>query len=141
MIASTSYPLLNAFLTILWIFLFVLWIWVLVAVILDIFRSHDMGGGAKALWFLFILFIPLFGVLAYLIARGPGMAERHNRQAAADQREFDQYIRTAAGTQQSTADELEKLAGLRDRGVITNEEFNQQKARLVGGAAGAPPQP
>jgi hypothetical protein len=140
MIANTSYPLLDAFLTILWIFLFVFWIWILVAVVIDIFRSHDMGGVAKALWFLFILFIPLFGVLIYLIARGPGMAERQHHRVAADQREYENWIRTTAGTQQSTADELEKLASLRDRGVISNEEFNQQKARLVGGSSGAPQQ-
>ena len=132
MIANTSYPLLDAFLTIVWIFLFVFWIWVLVAVVLDIFRSHDIGGWAKALWFVFILFLPLFGVLVYLIFRGPGMAERHQRQAAADQKDFEQYIRTTAGSSSgSVADELEKLASLRDRGVISNEEFAQQKARLV----------
>ena len=78
--SSYSYPLLGAFWTILEIFLWVLWIWVLIYVFIDIFRSHDLSGWAKALWFIFVLFIPLIGVLVYLIARGDSM---HERAAAA----------------------------------------------------------
>ena len=74
--SSSSYPLLNVFWTMLEFFLWVIWIWILIMVFLDIFRSHDLSGGAKALWFLFVLFIPLIGVLAYLIARGGSMHER-----------------------------------------------------------------
>jgi hypothetical protein len=75
-VIASSYPLLDAFWTILWFFLFVLWIWVVITVIIDIFRSRDMGGFAKALWFIFVIFVPLLGVLCYLIARGGTMHER-----------------------------------------------------------------
>jgi len=75
-IASSSYPLLNVFWTIFEVFLWVIWIWILIWVFIDIFRSRDLSGGAKALWFLFVLFIPLIGVLVYLIARGGSMHER-----------------------------------------------------------------
>ncbi len=74
--ASSSYPLLNIFWTMLEVFLWVIWIWILITVFIDIFRSRDLSGGAKALWFLFVLFIPLIGVLVYLIARGGSMQER-----------------------------------------------------------------
>ena len=79
--AAGSYPLLNVFWTMFEFFLFVLWIWILVTVFIDIFRSHDLSGGAKALWFLFVLFIPLIGVVVYLIARGGEMHDRAARQA------------------------------------------------------------
>ncbi len=74
--ASSSYPLLNIFWTILEIFLWVIWFWILITVFIDIFRSPDLSGAAKALWFLFVLFIPLIGVVVYLIARGGSMNER-----------------------------------------------------------------
>jgi len=73
---SSSYPLLNIFWTILEVFLWVIWFWILITVFIDIFRSPDLSGGAKALWFLFVLFIPLIGVVVYLIARGGSMQER-----------------------------------------------------------------
>ncbi|HEX6933855.1 MAG TPA: SHOCT domain-containing protein [Streptosporangiaceae bacterium] len=128
--SSYSYPLLGAFWTILEIFLWVLWIWVLVYVFIDIFRSHDLSGWAKALWFLFVLFIPLIGVLVYLIARGGEMHERAVRQAQQQDREFRSYVQDAAGSQ-TTADQLTKLADLRDRGVITADEFEREKAKVL----------
>jgi hypothetical protein len=76
LLADSSYPLLNIFWTMFIFFLWVIWIWILIAVFIDIFRSHDLSGGAKALWFVFVLFIPLLGVLVYLIARGGSMGER-----------------------------------------------------------------
>jgi membrane protein implicated in regulation of membrane protease activity len=127
---SYSYPLLGAFWTILEIFLWVLWIWVLIYVFIDIFRSHDLSGWAKALWFLFVLFIPLIGVLVYLIARGGEMHERAVRQARQQDAEARAYIQQAAGSQNS-ADQLAKLADLRDRGVITAEEFDREKAKVL----------
>jgi hypothetical protein len=75
-LADSSYPLLSIFWTIFIIFLWVIWIWILITVFISIFRSPDLSGGAKALWFLFVLFIPLIGVLVYLIARGGSMSER-----------------------------------------------------------------
>jgi membrane protein implicated in regulation of membrane protease activity len=128
--SSYSYPLLGAFWTILEIFLWVLWIWVLIYVFIDIFRSHDLSGWARALWFLFVLFIPLIGVLVYLIARGDKMHERAVRQVQEQDREARQYIQEAAGSQ-TPADQLTKLAELRDRGVITADEFERQKAKIL----------
>ena len=128
--SSYSYPLLGAFWTILEIFLWVLWIWILVYVLIDIFRSHDLSGWAKALWFLFVLFIPLIGVLVYLIARGGEMHERAVRQAQQQDREARRYIQEAAGSPTS-AEQLSKLADLRDRGVITADEFDREKAKVL----------
>ena len=128
--SSYSYPLLGAFWTILEIFLWVLWIWVLIYVFIDIFRSHDLSGWAKALWFIFVLFIPLIGVLVYLIVRGGSMHERAVKEAQQQDREFRAYVQDAAGSGNS-ADQLAKLADLRDRGVITPQEFEQQKAKVL----------
>ena len=128
--SSYSYPLLGAFWTILEIFLWVLWIWVLIYVFIDIFRSHDLSGWAKALWFIFVLFIPLIGVLVYLIARGGSMQERAQQQARQQDKEVRAYVQDAAGSG-NTADQLTKLAELRDRGVITADEFERQKAKVL----------
>lgn len=128
--SSYSYPLLGAFWTIFEIFLWVIWIWILITVFIDIFRSPDLSGWGKALWFLFVLLIPLIGVLVYLIARGDKMHE-HTAQAAQQQdEEVRSYIKQAAGPP-NTADQLAKLADLRDRGVITAQEFEQQKAKIL----------
>ena len=128
--SSYSYPLLGAFWTILEIFLWVLWIWILIYIFIDIFRSNDLSGWAKALWFIFVLFIPLIGVLVYLIARGSSMQQRAQREAQQQDQQFRAYVQDAAGSG-STADQLTKLADLRDRGVITPEEFERQKAKLL----------
>jgi membrane protein implicated in regulation of membrane protease activity len=125
-----SYPLLSVFWTIFEIFLWVIWIWILITVFIDIFRSHDLSGWAKALWFLFVLFIPLVGVLVYLIVRGGKMHERAAQQAQQQNEQFRAYVQDAAGSQ-SSADQLTKLADLRDRGVITAEEFDSQKAKIL----------
>jgi ABC-type multidrug transport system fused ATPase/permease subunit len=129
-LAASSYPLLNVFWSILEFFLWVIWIWILIWVFIDIFRSHDLSGWAKALWFLFVLFIPLIGVLVYLIVRGGSMHERAQQQARRQDREFRAYVQEAAGSQ-STADQLTKLADLRDRGVISAEEFEREKAKIL----------
>ena len=128
--SSYSYPLLGAFWTILEIFLWVLWIWVLIYVFIDIFRSHDLSGWAKALWFIFVLFIPLIGVLVYLIVRGGSMQERARQQAQQQDQQFRAYVQDAAGSG-NTADQLTKLAELRDKGVITPEEFEREKAKVL----------
>ena len=129
--ASSSYPLLNIFWSMFIFFLWILWIWILIWIIIDIFRSHDLGGFAKALWFLFILFIPLIGVLVYLIARGGKMHEHAVQQAQQQDQEFRAYVQDAAGSQ-SSADQLAKLADLHDRGVISAEEFAREKAKVLG---------
>jgi len=125
-----TYPLLNAFLTLLWFFLFFLWIFILITVIIDIFRSEDMGGWGKAGWFIFVIIVPLIGVLVYLIARGGSMHERSTREAKQQDEAFRAYVRDAAGS--GSADEVAKLADLRDKGVITEAEFQQGKAKILG---------
>ena len=128
--SSYSYPLLGAFWTVLEIFLWVLWIWVLIYVFIDIFRSRDLPGWAKALWFIFVVFIPLIGVLVYLIARGGKMHERAEQAAQQQDQEVRRYIQQAAGSP-DPADQLAKLADLRDRGVITPDEFEHEKAKVL----------
>ncbi len=128
--SSYSYPLLGAFWTIFMIFLWVIWFWILITIIIDLFRSHDLSGFAKALWFIFILFLPLIGVLVYLIVRGGKMHERAARQARQQEADFRSYVQEAAGSE-SPADQLAKLADLRDRGVITAEEFEREKAKIL----------
>jgi type VI protein secretion system component VasK len=127
--SSSSYPLLNVFWTMFEFFLWVIWIWILIWVFIDIFRSRDLSGWAKALWFIFVLFIPLIGVLVYLIARGGKMQERAERDAQAQDEATRAYIQQAAGS--SSADQLAKLADLRDRGVITADEFAREKAKIL----------
>ena len=127
--SSSSYPLLNIFWTILEFFLWVVWIWLVIMVFFDIFRSHDLSGWAKALWVLFVVIIPFLGVLVYLIARGGEMHERAAQQAQRQDQQFRDYVQQSAGT--STADQLAKLADLRDRGVITAEEFEREKAKVL----------
>ena len=125
-----SYPLLGAFWTIFEIFLWVIWFWILITVFIDIFRSHDLSGGGKALWFVFVLFIPLIGVLVYLIARGGKMHEHAAAQAQQQEQEFRSYVQETASSQ-STADQLTKLADLRERGVISAAEFEREKAKIL----------
>ena len=129
---ASSYPVLDAFLTMLYFFLFIIWIWLLITVFMDVFRSHDIGGWAKALWVIFIIVMPYLGVLVYLIARGGKMHERAAQQAALQQKAFDQYVRQAAGTPgESSTDQLHKLADLKSQGVLTDEEFETQKAKIL----------
>ena len=132
LLADSSYPLLNVFWTMFEFFLWIIWIWVLIWIFIDIFRSHDLSGWAKALWFIFVLFIPLIGVLVYLIARGGEMHERAAQQAQAQDEAYRSYIQQAASeSPASTADQLAKLADLRDRGVITADEFEREKAKVL----------
>ena len=131
MILATSYPFLEVFWTMLIFFAFVVWIWILFTVIADLFRRHDTSGFAKVLWMIFIIILPFLGVFVYLIARGGKMHERAAEQAAQQQKAFDQYVQKAAGSGTSTGDELTKLADLRDRGVITADEFDREKAKIL----------
>ena len=123
-------PLLDVLWAMLWFFLFIAWIWVLIAVIADVFRSDDLSGWAKAFWTIFIIIIPWLGVLIYLIARGDKMADRQVQAAAAQERATRQYIQDAAGSS-STADELKKLSDLKASGVLSEDEYQAQKAKLL----------
>ena len=129
MLANT-YPLLDFLWTMIEIFFFIIWIWLAIMVFVDIFRSHDMGGVAKALWVLFVIILPFLGVFVYLIARGGGMQQRAADQAAREQQAFDAYVRQTAGSGGS-ADELAKLADLKAKGVLSDAEFEAQKAKLL----------
>jgi len=126
---SYQYPILDFFWTMLMFFLFIVWIWILITVFIDIFRSPDLSGGLKALWFIFVLVLPFLGVLIYLIARGSKMQEHRVQEMQATQQQMDAYIKQTAGT--STADELAKLADLRSKGVITEADFEAAKAQLL----------
>ncbi|PSL02814.1 phospholipase D-like protein [Haloactinopolyspora alba] len=127
-----DYPLLSLFVTIFWFFLFVAWIWLLIALVTDIFRSRDLPGWGKALWTLFIVVLPIVGALVYLIARGAGMTGRMADEFERREHEFESRVRgIAAGAGTSPADELTKLARLRDAGDITASEFESQKAKLL----------
>ena len=127
---ASSYPLLDIFWTILEFFIFFLWIFLVITIVIDVFRSHDMSGGVKALWLLFILILPFLGVLIYLIARGSGMHERSVKQAQDQQKAFSDYVaQTAKGA--NPAEQLATLADLKEKGVITDDEFQAQKANLL----------
>jgi hypothetical protein len=130
--AASSYPLLNIFWTMFEFFLWVVWIFILIMVFTDIFRSHDLSGWAKALWLLFVTFIPLIGVLVYMIARGGSMHERAAERAQRQDDAYRSYIQQAAASgPATTADQLAKLADLRDRRVISDEEFEREKAKVL----------
>ena len=109
-------------------FLFI-WIWLAISVFIDIFRSHDMGGVHKAIWVVGIFIVPLFGVLVYLIVRGGKMNQHAIEAAKAQDAAMQNYIRNAAGT--TPADELHRLADLKDRGVIDQAEFDKLKGKVV----------
>ncbi|MDR0343249.1 MAG: SHOCT domain-containing protein [Nocardiopsaceae bacterium] len=128
--ASTSYPVLDAFWTIFEIFAFVVWFWLLFVILMDVFRSRDLSGWGKAGWTIFVLFLPLIGILAYLIVRGRSMHERSAEQASQQEQAFRSYVQEAAGSP-SSADQLAKLADLRQHGVISPDEFEQEKRKVL----------
>ncbi len=128
---STNYPLLDLFFTMFIFFMFFIWIWLLITILGDIFRSSDLGGWSKALWTIFIIILPFLGVLIYLVARGESMQERSIQQAAAQQKAQQQYIQQVAGSGDNSAEQLGKLAQLRDSGVLTEAEFQAQKAKVL----------
>ncbi len=123
-------PLFDLFWSMLWFFLFIAWIWLLISVFGDIFRS-DMSGGAKAGWVVFVVILPWLGVLIYLIAHGGKMNERAAREVASRVQAQQDYIRSVASGGTSSADELTKLADLKSRGVISDAEFEAQKAKIL----------
>jgi ABC-type multidrug transport system fused ATPase/permease subunit len=128
-VIAYTYPLADLFGTMLGLFVFIIWFWLLIVVFSDIFRSRDLGGFAKALWVIFVIVLPFLGIFVYLIARGGKMHERAAAQAQQQQQAFDDYVKETAGT--SSAEELAKLADLKQKGVITDAEFEAQKAKLL----------
>lgn len=132
MVLGYDYPLGGVFISMLWFFMFFIWIMLLFQVFGDMFRDHELSGWAKAIWIIFVVIAPFLGVFVYLIARGPKMAERNAAAMAEMEKAQQQYIREAAGSAPSTADELARLADLRDKGVLSEEEFQAQKAKALG---------
>ena len=126
-----DYPLLDVFMTLLFIALFIVWLILLVHVLGDLFRDDEESGWAKAAWVLFLVVFPYIGVLAYIVARGHGMGMRTLERAQAQDQALQSYVAATVGPT-GTAEELAKLADLRDRGVLTQEEFNLQKAKILG---------
>jgi uncharacterized membrane protein YcjF (UPF0283 family) len=135
----SGYPMLDIFLSVLYFFGWVLWLMLMFYVITDIFRSDDLSGWAKAAWLVGVIILPLVGILVYLIARGGSMRERQESRARAQDAEFRNYVRQAAasdstasnGGAPSASDELAKLAGLHQRGVLNDEEFARAKSKVV----------
>ncbi len=119
----------DALLLALEIFFFVIWIWILIVILNDLFRDHELSGWWKAVWVLFLVFIPFLTALIYLIARGSGMRDRTIKAQAEARHHMDAYIRQTAHT--SSADELAKLHDLKEKGAISSEEFDAAKAKLL----------
>ena len=126
-----DYPILGFFWSTLIFFLWIMWFFLLFRILADIFRSHDLGGFAKTLWIIFVIFLPFLGVFVYLIARGNEMRSHAIEDAKSQKAQFDDYVRSTVSSS-SVTDDLAKLAALRDQGVLTDAEFAAQKARLLG---------
>jgi len=124
-----DFTLSDAFLTVLEIFFFVIWFWILIVILSDLFRDHELSGWSKAVWVLFLVFVPFVTALVYLIVRGQGMRERAVKEQAEARKHFESYVRETAST--SPVDELHKLADLKDRGAISDAEYEKLKAKLV----------
>jgi hypothetical protein len=134
MLLAADWGVGQVFLSLLWFFLFFIWIWLLIMVFSDIFRSRDMSGVAKALWVIGVIIVPYLGVFLYLIIRGGKMSENAAAEAAAREAAFKDYVRDAAGSGggvASPAEELQRLADLKERGVIDDDEFARMKAKIV----------
>ena len=127
---ASDYPLLSVFWTMLLFFGFFLFLWIFIVVVMDVFRSRDMGGWGKAGWVIFLIILPVIGIIVYLIARGGSMHERQVAQMRQQEQEFRSYVQETAGGG-GTADELAKLADLKAKGVINDAEFAAQKAKLL----------
>ena len=112
------------------IFFLVIWIWIFVAIVVDLFRDHEIGGWTKAFWLLFLILIPFLSAFVYLIARGHGMQERAIREAGEMQKVQEKYIRDVAAS--SPADEIAKLHALKEKGALTDAEYEAAKAKVVG---------
>ena len=129
---AADYPFLDVLWTMLIFFAWVIWFWLLITVFADVFRRHDIGGGAKTLWIIFVIILPFLGVFIYLISQGNGMNERNVKQAERMQAQSADYIRSVAGSGEGAAAEIEKGKALLDSGAITQAEFDALKAKALG---------
>ncbi len=136
MVLAYDYPFLDIMGTMLVFFAWVIWFWLLITVFADVFRRHDIGGGAKVLWLLFVIILPFLGVFIYLIAESRGIAERNQARAEASQAQFNDYVQNVAaqgGGGGGSAAEIEKAKSLLDSGAITQAEFEALKAKALAG--------
>ena len=131
-LAATDYPLLNAFWTMLVFFGFILWFWLLFSILGDLFSRHDVSGWGKAGWTVFVIVLPIVGVLVYLISQGKSMGERRMKDAAKAQSDFDSYVKSVASTS-SSADEISRAKELLDSGAITADEYDAIKRKALTG--------
>ncbi len=128
MVMAADYPFIDVLWSMIIFFFWVIWIWIVITVLIDVFRRSDIGGWAKAAWVIFVVILPWLGVLIYLIVEHDGMRQRSVKQAQAQQQEFDDYVRDAAG---GSAAEIAKAKELLDSGAITQEEFEALKAKAL----------
>jgi Short C-terminal domain/Phospholipase_D-nuclease N-terminal len=126
---AADYPFIDVFWSMIIFFFWVIWIWIVITVLIDVFRRDDIGGFAKALWVIFVVILPWLGVLIYLIVEHDGMRDRSLKQAQAQKRELDDYVRTTAGG--GSAGEIAKARELLDSGAITQDEFQALKTKAL----------
>ena len=131
MVVASSYPFLDVMWTMLVFFAWVTWFWMLITVLSDVFRRHDLSGWGKAGWTVFVIFLPFIGVLSYLIAQSEGMADRSMQAAQASQAQADEYIRSVAA-QSDPAEQIAKAKELLDRGAISATEYDALKQKALG---------
>jgi hypothetical protein len=127
---AADYPFLDILWTMLIFFAWIIWFWLLITVFADLFRRHDIGGGMKTLWIIFVILLPFLGVFIYLISQGRSMAERNVKGMQAQQAQLDAHIKTVAGSG-GAADEIDKAKKLLDSGAITQAEFDAIKAKAL----------
>jgi Phospholipase_D-nuclease N-terminal/Short C-terminal domain len=132
-IVAADYPFLDLMWTMIVFVAWILWIWMVIIVLSDVFRRRDASGAKKVVWTLFIIFLPLIGVLVYLIANGDSMAERSAKEARAQQTQFDDYVRSVADSGGAAA-EIERAKGLLDSGAISQAEFDAIKEKALAAA-------
>ena len=126
---TAAFELGDALLTVLAVFFFVIWIWIVITILMDLFRDHELSGWAKAAWVFFLIFVPFLTALVYLIVRGPGMRQRAIAEQVEAKKQFDDYVQQAAGT--SPVDELKKLEKMKKNGTISDEDYEKLKAKIV----------
>jgi hypothetical protein len=130
MLVAADYPFLEVLWTLLVFFAWVAWFWLLISIAIDVFRRHDIGGGKKAVWLVFMLFVPFIGVLSYLIVNNEGMTKRRVDEAQAQRAQFDDYVKAVADTSGPAA-EIDKAKQLLDSGAISQPEFEAIKAKAL----------